>query len=344
MQRNIIKRILVCFIVAMLVVGCTPVLSVKSEETKYNGVESIKLDKEEINLYVGEMAAISYNYYYRSNFNNDFKFTWSSSNKKVATVSDGIITAIESGKADITIKSGTAIAKCKVTVTLSENQKKVNKIINNMKKVDKIKTIHDYIITTTKYDNDNYMSDTIPDISYTAAGVLLNGTAVCQGYAEAFQLFMDKLKIPCKTVNGKANGDFHAWNIVKIGDDWYWIDVTWDDKVPDEGRISYEYFLISDKELKKTHDWETKDTAKGTKYKYYGYKDCTIDNINDIKNIVEKQKSLNYLTIVCPKSIKDKTLETAAKLFYEAKGLEYFRTAYSKFNVGNKIGYQIWIK
>ena len=58
---------------------------------------------------------------------------------------------------------------------------------------------------------------------------------VCDGYARAFKVLCDKLKIPCVLVDGYAltkadgPGEFHMWNSVQIDDQWYGVDVTWND-------------------------------------------------------------------------------------------------------------------
>ena len=58
---------------------------------------------------------------------------------------------------------------------------------------------------------------------------------------------MDYQGIDCKVISGTANGGGHAWNKVKLEGDYYYIDVTWDDPVPDrEGRLRYDYYLTKD--------------------------------------------------------------------------------------------------
>lgn len=53
--------------------------------------------------------------------------------------------------------------------------------------------------------------------------VLKYHSAVCVGYATTFRLFMEMLDIDCKVVH---NTDcYHSWDLVKIGGDWYHVDV-----------------------------------------------------------------------------------------------------------------------
>lgn len=77
-----------------------------------------------------------------------------------------------------------------------------------------------------------------PD-AYESYGALVNGKAVCEGYAKAFKLLCDRAGIPCVLVGGKANGGDHMWNYVMIGNTWYLVDLTFDDPIGGEPTDSY---------------------------------------------------------------------------------------------------------
>lgn len=130
-----------------------------------------------------------------------------------------------------------------------------SKITNQeMSDEEKIKAIHDWMCLNIAYDNENYLNDTIPDESYHVTGAMNKGMAVCNGYAETFKTFMGIQGIECSVVDGTGNGGLHAWNRVKLGGEYYYIDVTWDDPVPDvPGRVRYEYYLTKDSTLGGTH-------------------------------------------------------------------------------------------
>ncbi len=108
---------------------------------------------------------------------------------------------------------------------------------------DNIKTIHDYIINTTKYDSDRSDRDIINYESDTAYGPLFQGYAICGGYTDLMQLFLERLNVK----SFKVSSDLHVWNAVLIDDVWYNLDLTWDDPVSDDGRdyLQYNYFLIN---------------------------------------------------------------------------------------------------
>lgn len=121
---------------------------------------------------------------------------------------------------------------------------------------DKVVFVHDYIIDHTDYDDIAAMS-TAMDIEGTAYGCLVQGEAVCQGYAEAFLYIMNKLGIKCGIVSGNTADGNHAWNYVYVNGGCYWIDLTWDDPSGDtygERYLSHTYCLINDDLLLRTRD------------------------------------------------------------------------------------------
>ncbi|MCR4793106.1 MAG: hypothetical protein K5871_10155 [Lachnospiraceae bacterium] len=101
--------------------------------------------------------------------------------------------------------------------------------------------VHDYLISTVQYD------ETAP-MDQSAYSALVLGRSVCAGYARGFQYVMQRLGIPAYYCAG-TSGEDHAWNIVKLGDGYYNVDVTWDDSEP----ASYDYFNKSDGDYAGTH-------------------------------------------------------------------------------------------
>ena len=90
--------------------------------------------------------------------------------------------------------------------------------------------------------------DTSADMNQSAYSALVNGQTVCAGYARAFQYLMQQLNIPCYYCTGYSGQD-HAWNIIKLEQKYYNVDVTWDDTTPS----TYDYYNKSDAEFADTH-------------------------------------------------------------------------------------------
>lgn len=88
---------------------------------------------------------------------------------------------------------------------------------------------HDYICKNTDYDHSTANGATNNPYAYSAYGALVNGLCVCEGYSRAMQLLMNRVGIETGLVRGEAGGGGHMWNIIKIENGWYHLDVTWDD-------------------------------------------------------------------------------------------------------------------
>lgn len=82
---------------------------------------------------------------------------------------------------------------------------------------------------------------------YTAYGALVNGQAVCQGYALAYQDIMNALGVPCITIASEKID--HAWNMVKLGNSYYHVDVTWDDSYTCPGQVFHDNLLLSKQDM-----------------------------------------------------------------------------------------------
>ncbi len=109
--------------------------------------------------------------------------------------------------------------------------------LNNATEYEKIAKIYNFITTTVQYDFANLKNDAYK-LKYSAYAALIDQTAVCQGYAGLFYRLALSLGIDCRVITGQSRGENHAWNIVKLGGRYYYLDATWD-----RGATTYRYFL-----------------------------------------------------------------------------------------------------
>ena len=137
--------------------------------------------------------------------------------------------------------------------------KRVNEIYasiikDNMTNEQKIKTIHDYIINNTVYDKTYVNSTNKAGKSNTAYGPLFNKKALCGGYTDLMELFLEKMNIK----SYKIASDNHIWNYVYINNSWKHLDLTWDDPVTNTGRniLQYDYYLLDTNTLLNKNDNE----------------------------------------------------------------------------------------
>lgn len=151
--------------------------------------------------------------------------------------------------------------------------------------------IHDYIIKNCNYNLEERR------FSSTSYGCLVEGEALCEGYAKAFDLLAKELGLPSVLVTGvdDSNGN-HAWNQVKINGDWYNTDVTWDD-MDSEQVMRHTYFLCSDSDFLVTHTADADDLlpyeCTETKNNYYVKKDIFIRDWAEAERIVRKELASN---------------------------------------------------
>lgn len=188
------------------------------------------------------------------------------------------------------------------TEVVDKMEKIISEIIKDgMTDYEKELAIHDYLVRNNKYDIDNYENETLPDESFTPYGLLVKGTGVCQAYADAMKLLLNKVGVECEVVFGTSRDERHAWNIVKLDDEYYMIDVTWDDPTPDEeGYVNYDYFNLTSDRLAEDHSWDTSKwpVANGTKYNYFIYNNLVVNNYMEFQNLIKNSMSEGKKDIV----------------------------------------------
>ncbi|OKZ56842.1 MAG: hypothetical protein BHV99_04135 [Clostridium sp. 26_21] len=163
-------------------------------------------------------------------------------------------------------KSKEQIDKCQKEIENIKEQILAN--IENESDFEKVKYIHDYLI-----DNIEYEQTFIEPNIYNIYGALVSKTCVCEGYAKALQYLLNEVELENVIVTGTATNndgktESHAWNYVKIDDEWYAIDTTWDDPIIVGGgkltdKIKYRYFLKGSSTMSKNHFISAKFTADG---------------------------------------------------------------------------------
>ena len=236
---------------------------------------------------------------------------------RACTVSnDGLVTAKTEGTTEVWAKYKNALYRCVINVKNKMDTDLENKVVEiadkfrHLNDVDKVMAVHDYLIDHIEYAYSH--------IVRRAYGALIEGKAVCQGYAQSFQKILSNLNIEGHTVIGWNISDdpvLHEWNRVKLDGKWYYIDLTWDD-TPWVSHRNYKHFLINTPMLGRDHkDWNSLSggaEADGNKYLYYAYKKNGIlaKDKGELESILRSQINSNNLShvdvnVAVPNTIPD---------------------------------------
>lgn len=122
----------------------------------------------------------------------------------------------------------------------AEADKLIDKITPSMTEYDIVKYFYDYLAENVVYDENAENCRSI-------YGVFVDKKAICSGYSKAFSYLCDKVGISTILVTGDADGIPHMWNMVKIGGEWYHIDVTYAVTDSNLGKyVRYDYFCVGD--------------------------------------------------------------------------------------------------
>lgn len=163
--------------------------------------------------------------------------------------------------------------------TTNETEKKINAYVNNwvsknikstMSDEQKVKAIHDYMVSNFKYNFGDSSSKSGGHLIYMPSSLIYGNGGVCQAYSTLFYRLSKKAGLESKFIAGNSQNEYfsgqHAWNMVKVSGNWYHIDVTWNDPIPDNPNvIRYDYYLKSDNYMSKSHIWDRSKYPKAPK-------------------------------------------------------------------------------
>lgn len=156
----------------------------------------------------------------------------------------------------------------------------------------KIKAVYELLIRNVSSDENS------PD-NQNIRSVFLGGKTVCMGYSKATQYLLNKMGIFCTLVVGEIadeENSSHAWNLVKIGEKYYYVDTTWgnpnyEDESQAEVEIYYSYLCCTGEFLGETHipnDDIPLPVCEDDSYNYYKNAGCWYDSYdyNQIYNVL----------------------------------------------------------
>lgn len=209
-----------------------------------------------------------------------------------------------------------------VVATIYNNARTLLGQINtdDMSEYQKVLNIYNWVLSNNVYDYNilEYM-ELVNDYSqltfgnspvFYLEGILYdldNQIAVCDGISKTIALLCNMEGIECIKINGSTSGGNHAWNKVKLGDNWYAIDGTWAEIVCSDSEnnnmfelLSHSYFLVSDEKLNeltpRTTIWPLEE-PEAIDYNYYENTTITDSNYTQDLYVSTDQELIALLEI-----------------------------------------------
>lgn len=155
--------------------------------------------------------------------------------------------------------------------------------------------IHDELAKEIKYFSYSDINNVYGKY-HTIEGAFLEKKAVCDGLTKAVQILLSNVDIENIIVLGKLENIPHAWNMVKLEDKWYNLDITSNKSIAltsVQNAVIHSYFNVSDEVLNSTHTFDNKNVVPVSKnlnneYNYYIYKNKYISAKDDFKTKLEQ--------------------------------------------------------
>ena len=184
--------------------------------------------------------------------------------------------------------------------------------------------LYNFLVDHVTYDQSispTLQSNLTPrqQLPHTAYGALIDQKAVCDGYTYLFQLLCCYAGIPSTTVIGfaqqaenplESGEENHAWNLVQIGEDYYYCDPTWDDNgdqyldadgntitssVPEDGlrqilpTVTHFYYNLSYAQIAKNHQFSERfayPAREGAAQDYYSHRGLVVSSRGELERML----------------------------------------------------------
>lgn len=241
--------------------------------TYNNNITNLDVLEKNLELYYNNNKN---NYYEYDEFNVDkniITFKTNFSNDEISECSEDYVTCITKKSFE---NDRLKIKTYKEAMKVARNFVK-NNIDDNMADLEKEFAIIKYIANNVSYEKIDDRDDSVGTHDFYFPLVLHIGR--CHDYSQAFNIlgYLAGLEVE----SAYSQGAFHEWNLIKIDDVYYHVDITWADEGDTD--IDYRYVNVSTQTMNKIH-------AEG----WYEGKDITFTPQFYQTNI--SQKDMSYRT------------------------------------------------
>ena len=229
----------------------------------------------------------------------------------------------------------------KIETVINEILSKSNEKENDF---DKELYLHDYLASNVKYYSYEDESK-IPAVCHTMYGALVDKVCVCDGYSKALKLLLNMSDIESIISTGNLKDESHAWNLVKIDDMWYNVDVTSDKSIKynEKTYIVHSYFNITDELIKSSHSIDNEDIipkATSNDMNYYiklgkniSSKDAFNDKFGSLLKNNDNELLLEFSTDYT--DVPNKISSALSNKFYNSEYVDKNTSKFSYYNILN---------
>lgn len=85
-------------------------------------------------------------------------------------------------------------------------------------------------------------------------GGVMGGYSICEGYSAAMEYLCSRADLYCRIVFGSSGEESHSWNLVRLPEGTYHVDVTWCDGAGLPGDESWmTWFMLTQEEIERDH-------------------------------------------------------------------------------------------
>ena len=193
--------------------------------------------------------------------------------------------------------------------------------------------IHDKLAYSVEYSK----LDELPRKYHTIEGTLIEGVGVCDSFSKSLQVIYNKLGIDSIIVLGETSGGPHAWNLVRLDDGWYHVDLTSSRSIfEDTGIVNHAYFNVTSGRIQLTNSIDTPELlpeANANNFYYYSHNDLVVQE-NDIpvrlNNIYDRDVNQNYIEFYLEGDVSENigtvltTLKNIDRSFIKDSKLYYY--------------------
>lgn len=163
----------------------------------------------------------------------------------------------------------------------------------------KVTAVHDLLCKNVEYIDNN------SDADHECVGPLLYRSGVCEGISKAAKLLFDLLGVHSILIRGQTvNNSYadssgsHMWNMVKNNNLFYHMDITFDLSLMEYCVIRYDYFCLSDTQIRIDHIFSKDKPQCNYNWNYYEKNGVYFSNFQLFQNYVNRMILMSKNDIV----------------------------------------------